>query len=164
MSVQFSLNSAISDLRNNPYGAFNNNVMQDVIYQMLYKINGSNIIEQDNKSNLNNYFNFNFNTTNNSPYSVFNSKTSNASKLSVKELLIVTAMYYLSDLNIYDYKLINQLFNFGLNSSQVIQVLLLNNIYDLTTFCKMNNLSHDNTYTILTLKKLSALHKIQYNF
>lgn len=82
----------------------------------------------------------------------------------MKDILILTTIYYLSDLNKFDYKLINEAANMGLSTENIITLLLLNNIYDVKTLCEMNKIGGDALYRITTLKKLSALHKVQYNF
>jgi hypothetical protein len=165
MSLGSILNHAIGDLR---YTLNNDFVMQNLVAQLVNKIKLSNIILPQHKATINEYFKFG---TQSQKYSLQvhvpkpSTQGSNViTKGSIKDLLVSTAIYYLSDLNNYDYHLINYGFNYGLGANDIIVLLLLNNIYDITTFCQKYGISRDKYYTISTLKKLSALHKLQYNF
>jgi len=153
MSVRITLNSAVGDLSRN---AFDNNIAHNLLYQVMRKINVSNVVKPENKSMLNNYFSVSSQNVSDTPIDI--------SRLSAQDQLLITATYYLSDLNNYDFTLINSAFDFGLGVSDVIVLLLLDNIYDISTFCNKHGLVADFHHTIATLKKLSALHKIQYNF
>ena len=166
MSARITLDNAIHDLRSTLHNDF---MMQNIVTQLVNKINQSRVIKPENKLAMNEYFNIS-NTTVTRPLSygfnklsTFDKKTSG--NISVKDALISTAIYYLSDLNHYDYHLINYAFNYGLAPNDVIVLLLLNNIYDIEIFCKQKGLaSKDKYHTIATLKKLSALWKVQFNF
>ena len=165
MSVRITLDNAIHDLRSTLHNDF---MMQNIVSQLVNKINQSRIIKSENKLAMNEYFNIS-NPTIMRPLS-YGFKLSTADKkasgnVSIKDALISTAIYYLSDLNHYDYHLINYAFNYGLQPNDIIVLLLLNNIYDIEIFCKQKGLtSKDKYHTIATLKKLSALWKVQYNF
>ncbi|XWV25299.1 putative ORFan [Tupanvirus deep ocean] len=163
MSFRITLDRAINDLRSSLHNDF---VMQNIVAQLVGKINQSNIILPQNKYAINDYFNIP-STQIKRPLSIGFTKPSygnSGSQPSVKNVLIATAVYYLSDLNNYDFHLINHCFKFGLQPNDIIVLLLLNNIYDVDTFCKHRGLTMDKYHTITTLKKLSALHKVQFNF
>lgn len=166
MSIRFPLDQAINDLK---FTLHNDFVMQNIVSQLVDKINRSGLVEPQNKLAMNNYFNFTGRAERKYPLSAQITSfkpgyVKPQGESSVKNLLIATAIYYLSDLNNFDYHLINRAFNFGLGANDIVVLLLLNNIYDIETFCKMKNIMNDRLYTIMTLKKLSALHKVQFNF
>jgi hypothetical protein len=164
MSVRITLDNAINDLRSTLRNDF---VMQNIVAQLVNKINGSGIINPEYKSAINEYFNLP------KPYVIrpismaltkpIPDKKS-GEPVSIKNILISTAIYYLLDLNLYDYHLINYSFNYGLKPNDIIVLLLLNNIYDIEIFCKQKGLLGDKYHSLATLKKLSALWKVQYNF
>ncbi|XWV26560.1 putative orfan [Tupanvirus soda lake] len=163
MSFRITLDSAINDLRSSLHNDF---VMQNIVAQLVNRINQSNIISPQNKFAVNNYFNIPTSQLRR-PMTIGFSKPSTektSGESSVKNVLMATAIYYLSDLNNYDFHLINHCFNFGLQPNDIIVLLLLNNIYDVDTFCKQKGLTMDKYHTVTTLKKLSALHKVQFNF
>lgn len=155
MSAKFTLNKAINDLAN---ALDNDFVMQHIVARLIDKINRSKIVKAKSKIAITSYF---------KPYiqegkliEYYGTTSGN----NILNILIIAVIYYLSDLNIYDYHLINYSFEFGLEANDIMVLLLLNNIYDINTFCQLRSISGDKYHTISTLKKLSALHKIQYNF
>jgi hypothetical protein len=156
MSAKITLNNAINDLTNTLNNDF---VMQNIVTQLVDKINKSKIITKKKNFSIGSYFD---------PY-LAHIKTpieryGIPSNNYILNLLITTIKYCLSDLNIYDYHLINYLFEYNLQPNNIIVLLILNNIYDIDAFCKLHTLHGDKYHTISTLKKLSALHRIQYNF
>lgn len=162
MSVKFTLDQTVNDFKRTLHNDF---VMDNIVSQLVGKVNESKIITPQNKSKMSQYFNFN-GSTQKKPFrndlSTF--KQNGGSGLSVKNILIATVIYYLVDLNNYDHHLINYAFNYGIGANNIIVLLLINNIFDIDIFCKKFNIVGSNYNTITTLKKLSALHKIQYNF
>lgn len=129
----------------------NDAIMQSIVQQLVDKLNKSKIIKPDHKTKIQNYLtnieidDFNITKT---PY----------------DLLWRTLIYFISDLNKYDYHLVNVAFSSGLNMVNVIVLLLLNNIYDIEIFCKKYFIHGETYYTIITLKKLSVMHKLHYNY
>ena len=91
-------------------------------------------------------------------------KLKNISSASPETLIILTVIYYLSNLNTYDYRLINITSDLDMPIENMLVLLLLNDIDSIRTFCKQNELNQNITYRIITLKKLSALHKIENVF
>lgn len=159
MNYQISLNSIIGDINPSNY----NPVMQSIISQLIEKINHSNVVMPENKIYLNQFFNghiFGASRINRPSFS----KQMILNKNNMKDVLISLAAYYLTDLNVYDYKLINYSFAYGLKANDIIVLLLMNNIYDVELFCQQKGIYGDRLHTIITLKKLSAFHKVQYNF
>ena len=166
MSIRFTLDRAVNDLRHTLHNDF---MMQNIISQLVDKINRSKIITAQNKYAINSYFNLPVSSMQkkyplNTQIMALKPGSLISGESSIKNLLIATAIYYLSDLNNYDYHLINHAFNYGLRANDVVVLLLLNNIYDIETFCTLNQLTGHAKHSITTLKKLSALHKIQFNF
>lgn len=147
------LHNAIIDMKlalNNEY------IMQLIVAELARRINHSKIIYPEHKLKFNHYFE----SINKIKFDCMYIKNLS----NVHYLLINAAIYYLSDLNYYDYVLINYAFDYGLDVEDIIMLLLFDNIYDVEVFCHWKNLINDHFYNILTLKKLSALWKIQYNF
>lgn len=135
--------------------------INDVISRLIGSINQSKIVAPNVKKAINQYFGIN------SGQKMMVGGYSNrfeSKDVNSYDLLLATTIYYLSDLNRYDFNLINYAYNYGLDIGNIITLLLLNNIYDINDFCKKYNLYSDQQYTISTLKKLSALYKIQFNF
>jgi len=81
-----------------------------------------------------------------------------------EKMLVALAIYYLCDLTKYDYHLINYCFKIGLDTENIIVLLLLNNINDINYFCQKYRLDNYKSQHIATLKKLSAYHKLLFNF
>lgn len=153
-TLKDTINNAASKIHDDAY-------MNDIVYKLTSSINKSNIVEPNVKRAINQYFGINSGTKmmvgGNGDF--FKSKNINT-----HDLLLATTIYYLSDLNQYDYKLINEAYKYGLEIGDIITLLLLNNIHDISVFCEKHNLKNNEQYTLSTLKKLSALFKIQYNF
>lgn len=157
MNIQFTLNKVINDLSNTLQ---NDLVMQHIVSQLVQKINITKIVKPQYKNAINKYYN---------TYVSHSIKLQPVELTSLKNaapenLLLLATIYFLSDLNIYDFYLINVAFNLGLAPENIITLLLLNNIYDIELFCRKNNMYGEGFYAITTLKKLSALHKLQYNY
>lgn len=155
MSAKFTLHKAIDDLKSTLQ---NDYIMQKLVEELLKKITRSKLIIKQNKEAIKTYFGLA-----ETKYPCHQSKICPVG-FDIKHLLIMTAIYYLSDLNKYDYYLINYGFSYGLEANKIIILLLLNNIHDINMFCQLNHLVGDRYHTIATLKKLSALHRVQYNF
>jgi hypothetical protein len=133
--------------------------MQNIVSEITKKIGQSKIIKSEHKNDFDRYLNsLNKKTVTN------NVIISEPQINDETNALILAAIYYLSDLNFYDYHLINYSFQYGLKVDDIIILLLLNNITDIDFFCKEKNLVLNEQQTIKTLKKLSALRKIQFNF
>lgn len=135
--------------------------VNDVVNNLITSINRSNIVAPHIKKAINQHFGIESGTKlmvggHGDAYKIKN--------INSHDILIATTIYYLSDLNRYDYTLINYAYNYNLDIDSIITLLLLNNIYDINVFCKKYNLLGDKHHTIASLKKLSALHKIQFNF
>ena len=153
MDVKISLKNIINDLVSTLDNDF---VMQNIVSELVKKINKSKIIKADNKKIINQYFG-------NKVTPIEPAKLSNLGN-TTQNLLLQTTIYFLSNLNNYDYHLINTAFDIGLQADNIIVLLLLNNIYDVEMFCRKHNIYGENFYILSTLKKLSAVHKIQTNF
>lgn len=159
MNYQFSLNTIIGDINSSNY----NPVMQSIISQLIEKVNQSPIVMPENKHYLNQFFSGHLFGAPRITRPSF-SKQMTLNKNDMKNILVAFAAYYLTDLNVYDYKLINYLFAYGMKADDIIALLLMNNIYDIELFCQQKGIIGDRLHTIITLKKLSAFHKVQYNF
>src|ERR1700761_6518482 len=106
MNFRITLDNAINDLRSTLHNDF---VMQNLVGQLLNKINQSNIIHPQNKYAINEYFNIP-NSQMKKPMTIGFVKSSfpkDSGESIVKDVLMATAIYYLSDLNNYDFYLIN---------------------------------------------------------
>jgi hypothetical protein len=156
MSVRIILNNAINNMS---YGD-NDSSINSIMYSLVRNINNSTIIQNRYKQNINSYFNQMFDGT--TPTSL--PSASAVDKSSVKNILMATTAYFLSDLNKYDFNMINSAFDLGLSASDVITLLFLNNYTDILSFCQINNIRSMETNNILTFKKLSAMYKLHYNY
>lgn len=139
----------------------NNEIMQNIVQQLVDKLNKSSIIKPEHKIKIQNYFiGIQINPT------IFNNTFLGSASEDTERnnLLWRTIIYFISDLNKYDYHLVNASFSSGLDVIDVFVLLLLNNIYDIEIFCKKNFLYGEIYYTIITLKKLSALYKLYHNY
>jgi hypothetical protein len=84
--------------------------------------------------------------------------------VSAKDLLVLTVIHYLSDLNQFDMKLMDYCLTNGATTESMLVLLMLNDISSIRVFCKTQNFSANVSYTVETLKKMSALHKLQNDF
>jgi len=159
MNFQAVLNNSINDL---VYTLHNDFVMQEIVSRLVDKINQANIITKENKYTINKYFSKQGITPlgQSYPQPQFDKKTS----VTPKSLLLATLVYLLSNLNIYDEHLVNYAFSIGLRPDSIIVLLLINNIHDIEVFCATYNIGNNGLYNISTLKKLSELHKLQFNY
>ena len=157
MNFQTILNNSINDLSSTLENDF---VLQQIVARLVEKINQAKIIKKEHKYTINKYFSsYSGKLTDLKTIEMKNINTSDP-----KTLLLLTVVYILSNMNIYDEYLVNYLFNIGQAADAVIVLLLLNNIYDIEIFCKRYNIGSDGFYNISTLKKLSELHKLQFNY
>lgn len=134
----------------------NGSYSNQLVNKLIASINNSRIVG----NNVKKAFNEHFNIVSGTKLMIGGNNNSNNSL----DLLIATVSYYLTDINRYDEKLINYAFDIGLDVHSIIILLFLDNISDIQSFCKMNGLTHDKCMTLTTLKKLSALHRVQFNF
>jgi hypothetical protein len=141
------MNSLIHNLPINLHtGSFGKQIVSHLVQQ----INKSPNVKPNTKQNINKYFDMQsggFSTKN----------------LSADNLLQMTLIYALTNLNRYDFKLINLMADI-LEAPDIISLLLLNNIADIKIFCLKKHIYGDVSYNIETLKKLSVLHNLESNF
>jgi hypothetical protein len=159
MSINLLVNNAVNDLKQT---LNNNDIMYKIVQDLVGKLNNTNIVTPENKNSIVRYmqnFPLSGNSMNLNVVELKNIETS-----SPKDLLLLTIIYYLSDLNKYDYHLINFGFDYGLTVEDIIILLLLNDIYTIDTFCYSRQIFGSQYYTLVTLKKLSAMHKVEFNF
>jgi len=137
--------------------AFTNGIVESLIG----KINKSNIVTPAHKLKLSSHFGVGSHMVSTHPIDLIKESILGASE----DRIVISFLFgYLTDLNKFDHKLINAGFNCGLDSGDVITLLILNNIDDINEFCIKRRITSDRYYTIATLKKLSALYKLQHNF
>lgn len=158
MSVQNTFKNTINDFGSKIRDGSH---VKDVVTKMIASINQSNIVTPNVKKAINQHFGINPGTR---MMTGGHGDAYKAKNVSSHDLLVATTLYYLSDLNRYDFNLINYAYNYNLGVGDIITLLLLNNIHDINAFCKKYSLMGDQYHSIATLKKLSALHKIQFNF
>lgn len=82
----------------------------------------------------------------------------------VTDMMVSIASYSMSNLNRYDYILVNKSIDYGLNVEETIELILIDNLDDINNFCNKKSIHGDTRHTLVTLKKLSALYKLQYSF
>lgn len=157
MNIQFPLNKAINDLSATLQ---NDLVMQHIVSKLVEKINSAKIVKPQYKTAISQYYH----SAKSQPVPLATVGISNLQNAATKDLLLLATIYFLSDLNDYDFYLINYAFQLGLAPENIIVLLLLNNIYDIEIFCRRYNIYGEGYYTISTLKKLSALNKLWYNY
>jgi len=158
MSASVLINNSINDLKQT---LNNNDIMYRIVNDLASKIRTTNIVTPANKDLINQYLNrFPGANTN----QIIFAEQDKITEVSGKDLLLLTIIYYVSDLNKYDFHLINFAIEYGLTMEDVIVLLLLNDMYSIDRFCKLKGLLGTEYYTICTLKKLSALHKVEWNF
>lgn len=156
MSVHAILNDSINHLNSNITNDF---VIQNVVSELVNKFNKSSIVTAENKQLLNKYYN-NI-KSNESPKSI----SSNLFKqVGGSNVLQTTIAYYLSNTNRYDEVLFNQGLSYGLDIDKLVLLILLNNIDDIKSFCKLNNLNYQQKLNVISLKRSSALYNLEYNF
>jgi hypothetical protein len=159
MSINLLVNNAVNDLKQT---LNNNDIMYRIVQDLVGKLNTTNIVTPENKSSIIRYMQ-NFPLDSNSlGLNVVELK--NIENSSPKDLLLLTIIYYLSDLNKYDFHLINFSFDYGLTVEDIIILLLLNDIYTIDVFSHSRQIFGSQYYTLATLKKLSAMHKVEFNF
>ena len=157
MNFQTVLNNSINDLSSTLNNDF---VLQQIVARLVEKINQAKIIKKGHKYTINKYFSsYRGRISDLQAVEMKNINTSDP-----KNLLLLTVVYILSNMNTYDEYLVNYLFNIRQTADAVIVLLLLNNIHDIEIFCKKYNIGSEGFYNISTLKKLSELHKLQFNY
>lgn len=157
MNFQTLLNNSITDLTHTLHNDF---VMQEIVARLVDKINQAQTIKKETKLAISRYFSgYHMQKTYLQPV-----EFKNIQATTPRNLLLITIVYLLSNLNIYDEYLINYAFNIGLQPNAIIVLLLVNNIYDIEFFCDRYNIGSDGFYNISVLKKLSELHKLQFNY
>jgi hypothetical protein len=72
--------------------------------------------------------------------------------------------YYLANTNKYDEKIASLAKSYGFDDSQIVILIILNNVDDIRVFCKNNKLSETQTRSIVSLKRYSALYNLNQNF
>lgn len=153
MNIESSINKIIDDMSDTLNNDF---IMQQIVAILAKKINKSAIIKPQYKIKIKEHI------ESHGIYVIPKCDCNNM--LYPSKILLRTIIYFVSDLNVYDYNLINFLFDASQNPADVIIVLFLNNITDIKTYCIMHDMNLNETQTIITLKKLSALYKLKYNF
>jgi hypothetical protein len=156
MSINTMLRNAIEStapLMTNEY------VAQNIIPELVEKFNKMPDVTDQNKYLINQF------------YQQMRTNKSTTPKESVNvmaggsiNVLQQAIAYYLSNINKYDGILVNYAVSYGLNMDKIIVLILINNIDDLKFFCRINNLNHEQTHTVIKLKKLSELYNLQHNF
>jgi hypothetical protein len=155
-NVNTMLNSTIRRLNS---GMTNESVIHNVVSEIVNNFNQSSIVTNENKRQMNHYYD-----------EIRGGKPKRSLADNLPEMtggcnVIQKALaYYLSNTNKYDEILYNKASSYGIPTDKIILLILLNNIYDIKSFCKDNNLTQEQTQTIITLKKSSALHNVEYNF
>lgn len=157
MDIKNILNQAMDNFKNSEQ---KDPTIQTLLIEIADKINKSPLVSPQNKIIINDYLTI---TGIQRPMTMFPSKR-RFTTTTDKNILLTLSLYFITDLNKYDFYLINYALNFGLNPNDVINLLFLNNIRNIDDFCKQHKLYGDKYFTITTLKKLSALHKVNYNF
>jgi hypothetical protein len=159
MSVRILLNNSIRDLT---HSLNNNDVMYQIVQNLMGRLNTTNIVKPTHKDYVYKYL---------EKFPSASSQTtlkpvemSAIQQSSPTDLLLIAMIYYLSDLNKYDFHLINYVMDRSMSIEDVIVLLLLNDIHSIDKFCQMKGLLGSPYYTITTLKKLSALHRVEWNF
>lgn len=157
MDVPSLLRKAIKDMD----AALDNDlVMQHIVANLAEKIRNAKLVKKEYRHIIDRYYK----THRGKEIPLETIKMTELKTSQPKDLLFLTVIYFLSNLNQYDYMLINLVFEIGLRTDNVIVLLLLNNINDIEAFCSKNKILGENCYAITTLKKLSALHKVIHNF
>ena len=154
MSVDAMLNNTIKNISSNLTNEF---AIQNVISELVTKFNQSPIITDQNKMLMNQYYRKI--SGGQAPKLKISNMTGGA-----ENVLQQALAYYLSNINKYDGVLVNRVATYGLGMDNIIVLILINNIYDIKLFCKSNHLNQQQTTTIITLKRLSALHNLETNF
>lgn len=158
MSFKLKFSKLIDDTKS---AIDNDLIMKKIVMQIAKKINQSKIVKMEYKKSFDQYSQ---NEKILMPESKHTLLINNSIYHADTSALILSAIYYLSDLNFYDYQLVNYSFEYGLKIDDIIILLLLNNIKDIEYFCKEKKLISNEKYNIETLKKLSALYKLQFDF
>lgn len=149
MNIESSIGKIISDMSDTLH---NDYIMQKIVDELAKKIYQSRIVKPIYKNKIMEYKN------------EFINKCECKNMNYVSKILSDTVIYFLSNLNIYDYNLINILMDSGLAAEHIIAILLLNNINDIEQYCDSLNMNPDMYYKTATLKKLSALHNLKNNY
>lgn len=167
MSYHYVFQNSISDLKRT---LNNNDVMFYIVQQLMSSLNSTPIVEPQHKISFTNFWN-RF-STNNSPkqYSLSMNNDlqpvaiDDVNRSSTSNIAVLAVVYYLSNLNKFDFHLINYCMRVGLSVEDVIILLLLNDIHTIEVFCRSKNIHSQSYMMIVNLKKLSALHKVENNF
>lgn len=159
MSLYVNLNNMLSNVN---FNTNDTNTMYFVVDQVMQNIRGNPAIEKNNMNKFNQFwdkFSGKFDNTTINPVNMQNLDASSS-----KDLVLLAVAYYLSNLNTYDFNLINYCNKVNMDTSDIIILLLLNDMQTINNFCKVKSIHSQSYYVILTLKRLSALHKVEYNF
>lgn len=128
---------------------------ENITPYIISKINESSLVADKSKDKFNKYLKGGFKV-----------KVPSISSLSLREMpgqdiLIMALIYYLADLNQFDYQLINLSTNIDLSVEDIILLLLIDNINDINIFCKQRAIYGVYYYLVTNLKKMSAWHRLQ---
>jgi len=148
------LNNTIKNISSNLTNEF---AIQNVISELVDKVNQSPVVTDQNKMLMNQYYRKI--SGGRAPKPKISNMTGGA-----ENVLQQALAYYLSNINKYDGVLVNRVATYGLGMDKIIVLILINNIYDIKLFCKSNRLNQEQTTAIITLKRLSALHNLETNF
>jgi len=174
MSVQVSINNIVNGAINDIHSTLqNNDIMFQIVEELVDRLKKTNIVTPGNKEQIGRYLThlsksrpigIGIKSINLLDSGLINPGIFDNIGSDPKNLLIMTVLYYVSDLNKYDFHLINYAMENNISVKNIIVLLLLNNTYDINRFCYINSITGQRYYTILTLKKLSGLHKVENNF
>lgn len=156
MSAFIDLNGVFTKLNIN---AYDENTMNFIINSIVNKVDGNPNVNENKQKQFKNLM-----SEMSSQGSVNPIDMSNISNVSSSDLALLAVSYYLSNLNKYDYHLINYCDTIDMTVSDVIILLLLNDIYSIEQFCNTKSCKTDCKNMIITLKRLSALHKVEFDF
>jgi len=158
MEFQGNINDTISSLTKNIDTSF---IRKSVVPKLISNINKSNDVSSDAKNKLSRQFS---NLGSNELRQIRLSSLRGGGDNVTKEALEVIITHFLSDINKFDAKLINLLSNANIDGNVIITFLFVNNIDDIKGVCTSNNIGGSLCQNVITLKKLSALYRIEHNF
>ncbi len=157
MDFQKSISDMITNLTQNVDISL---VSDSIIPKLIDNINQSSTVKQEAKNKLN----AKFNNTGFQLKQIRLSSLRGGGEEVTKEALEVIIAHFLSDINKYDAKLINLLSDANVDEKVIVTFLIVNNLDDINAVIRDNNISSNLAQNIITLKKLSALYRIERNF
>lgn len=136
-------------------------IFSKVVTELVNKIDKSPVVTLENKDAFKNYY---ARRKSNSRHASSDPTGSKSMYGGADPIVMGALVYYLSNTNKFDDILVNKASMFGLGVDDIITLVILNNIHDIKQFCYGKRLTAEQASTLITLKKLSALHNLEHNF